>query len=99
MVATVCSATAGSSACIASTTAGGKVISSLVVLTSSLFAEDRTYRPVHAERSDNRPDFWACSDHDRNRSAPQFGPAGAGQAARPGAQGRRAGHHAPAALG
>ncbi|CCH88607.1 exported protein of unknown function [Modestobacter italicus] len=39
MVATVCWATAGSSACIAATTAGGNVMSSLVAATSFVRGE------------------------------------------------------------
>src|SRR3954447_11922566 len=96
MVATVCWATAGSSACIAATTAGGNVISSLTD-TGPLFGENRTYRPIHIQGAGDWPGNRERSGYDRNSPAPFRGPAGAGEAPRPGDQGRRAGHHAVAA--
>src|SRR4051794_41937846 len=96
MVATVCSATAWSSACIASTTDGGKMISSLVVPTSFLFGGNRTYRPVHVEGTGNPRTGWEDWRHDGHPPPPPVGgPARARQAARPGGPGRRNGHPTP----
>src|SRR3982751_2002515 len=68
MVATVRSATAGSCACIAATTAGGKMIGSLVVLTPSLFGGDNTRWTIHVVSTGIVAGGREDSGHDRHRS-------------------------------